>query len=93
MSYFAVHYAYSSDSDALDRVRPEHRAFLNSLTDGPLVASGPYVGGDAPAALLILKADSARDVEDALNDDPFWTNGLIDERLVTEWNPLIGVFA
>lgn len=93
MSYFAVHYSYTSTPGALDELRPEHRAFLNSLTDGPVVASGPYVGVESPAALLIVKAASAREVEDLLDQDPFWAAGLIEERIVTEWNPLIGIHA
>lgn len=93
MSYFAVHYSYASAPDRLDALRPEHRAFLGSLTDGPLVASGPYVDAAAPAALLILRAESASAVEGILDEDPFWIAGLIDERLISEWNPLIGILA
>lgn len=91
MSYFAVHYSYAPAPDELDALRPEHRRFLNSLTDGPLVASGPYVDAAAPSALLILRAESAGAVEEILNEDPFWVAGLISERLVNQWNPVIGI--
>lgn len=93
MAHFAVQYTYSDDAAELDRVRPEHRAFLAMLTEGPLLASGPYVDAEQPSALLILKADSVAEVEELLDADPFWEAGLIRGRDVTEWNPLIGVFA
>lgn len=93
MAYFAVHYTYSDDTAELDRVRPQHRAFLTVLAAGPLVASGPYVDADEPSALLILKAGSPTEVAEALDADPFWEAGLIDERHIQEWNPLIGILA
>lgn len=93
MAYFAVQYTYADDTAALDRVRPQHRAFLSVLAAGPLVASGPYVGAERPSALLLLKAESAAEVTEALDADPFWEAGLIAERRVEEWNPLIGIFA
>lgn len=93
MSYFAVHYTYSPDSAALDALRPRHREFLASLAGGPLVASGPYVGAEVASALLLFTGESAAEVEDLLNQDPFWTNSLITQRRVTQWNPVIGVFA
>ncbi|MCG6566036.1 YciI family protein [Tessaracoccus sp. ZS01] len=93
MAYFAVRYTYSDDTAELDRVRPSHREFLASLTAGPLVASGPFVGAARPSALLLLRAGSGDEVTSALDADPFWAAGLIGERLVEEWNPIIGVFA
>lgn len=93
MAYFAVQYTYSDDTAELDRVRPQHRAFLAMLTNGPLLASGPFVDAEQPSALLILRAGSVAEVERHLDEDPFWEAGLIKGRDVTEWNPLIGVFA
>ena len=43
MSYFVVQYTYTDDPRALDAERPAHRAYLSSLVDGALVASGAYV--------------------------------------------------
>lgn len=91
MAYFAVFYTYSTDTERLDAVRPEHRAFLGSLEN--LVASGPLVGTDPGRALLIFRADDAATVETLLDGDPFAEAGLVEEREVQEWNPVIGVFA
>jgi uncharacterized protein YciI len=85
MPTFAVSYVYSTDTDALDRLRPEHRAFL-AAQDG-LLLSGPT---DDNGALLIWSGASADEVEEVLEDDPFWNAGLISERTVLGWNPVLG---
>ncbi len=93
MPFYAVHYAYSSDSAALDAVRPTHRTYLASLVDGgALRASGPYVGTD-PSALLLFVADSKETVRTLLDQDPFQVAGLVERTEITEWNPIIGAFA
>ncbi|HJE51610.1 MAG TPA: YciI family protein, partial [Tessaracoccus flavescens] len=56
-------------------------------------ASGPLVGSQPPSALLLMRADSSDAIEALLDDDPFHTAGLIAERRVDEWNPVIGIFA
>jgi len=85
MAIFAVTYVYSTDTDALDRLRPEHRGFLSG-TDG-LLLSGPT---DDNGALLIWEAKSVAEVEEVLDEDPYWTADLITERSVVGWNPVLG---
>ena len=93
MSFFAVHYAYSSDSAALDAARAEHRAYLGALVEqGAIAASGPYVDAD-PSALLLFRADSAEEVRSLLDADPFQIAGLVEQTTITQWNPILGVFA
>ena len=93
MTYFAVQYEYSSGAD-LDRVRPVHRAYLRQLADaGELVASGPLVGAGTGGALLIMQAPDHERVADLLDRDPFAEAGAIARRTITEWDPVIGVFA
>lgn len=93
MAFFAVRYTYADDP-RLDEVRPEHRRFLGSLAEqGTLKASGPYVDVDPAAALLIFEAASADEVRETLSADPFQREGLVVGIDVTEWNPVIGVFA
>lgn len=85
MALFAVTYVYASDSEALDRLRPEHRAFL-AAQDGLLI-SGPT---DDNGALIVFEAASAAEVEELLDEDPFWTADLITERVVVGWEPVLG---
>ncbi len=93
MPVYAVTYAYAPDTARLDAVRPEHRAFLGALHErGPLIASGPLTvaAPGAGAALLILEAADDDAVATLLADDPFRREGLIAERTIQEWLPVIG---
>ena len=94
MPVFAVHYDYAADSnEPRSQHRPAHRAFLDTLT-GPVKAlvTGPYV--EEPAgALLVIEAASAAEVERALDDDPFYSEGLITHRSVREWIQVTGPWA
>ena len=85
MPTFAVTYVYLPDTESLDRLRPDHRAFLADQ-DG-LLLSGPT---DDNGALLIWEGKSVAEIEEVLDDDPFWTAGLITERAVVGWNPVLG---
>jgi uncharacterized protein YciI len=89
MPHFAVTYTYGVSNDALNEVRPIHRAYLAKfLEQGILLASGPFV--DAEGALLIMKADSVETIAELLDQDPFDIAGFISERAITEWNPVFG---
>lgn len=90
MNIYAVEYLYVDDPAALDRHRPEHREYLRSLTPDTLVVAGAYQQVDEPGALLVFSADTAAEVEEALDADPFHLQGLIRERVIRLWNPGIG---
>ena len=93
MSFFAVNYVYSPSADP-DSVRPAHREYLRQLAaSGDLVASGPLVGAETPGALLIMRSDHPDRVAALLAQDPFAAAGVIASRTITQWDPVIGVFA
>lgn len=84
-----MNYFYSADETSLAELRPIHRAWLKVQHErGVLLASGPLV--DNPGALLILKADSVEELAALLDNDPFDIAGFIGERVITQWNPVIG---
>lgn len=86
---FAVQYHYVPGlADQRDVHRAAHREFLVSL--GPaMVAAGAYVDEPA-AALLLVAADSAESVRDALEADPFNRQGLIESTEIHEWSCAVG---
>ncbi|ACZ30570.1 YCII-related protein [Xylanimonas cellulosilytica DSM 15894] len=93
MPVFAVTYEYSPDSARLGELRPEHRAFLSGLHDaGSVIVSGPLPADDGGAggALILIEADDADAVATLLDTDPFRREGLIAERTVRDWLPVIG---
>lgn len=95
MSIVAIEYTYDPAKTAeLDRVRPRHRAHCAALHDkGVLIASGPWVGAARPGALFLLRAESPEDALDELGGDPFWTSGLVADRVARTWNPVVGELA
>lgn len=89
MNTYAVNYFYSADETSLAELRPIHRAWLKvQYEQGVLLASGPLV--DNPGALLILKANTVEELAALLDNDPFDIAGFIGERVITQWNPVIG---
>ena len=85
MAIYAVTYGYTPDEEARDQLRPEHREYLAG--QGGLLLSGPT---DGDGALLIFEGKSAAEVEEILDEDPFWVEGLVAERTVLEWKPVLG---
>lgn len=96
MPIHAVTYVYPDRPADLDAVRTEHREFLRGLhAEGTLLASGPLpaTGTSTAGALLVLDASSAAEVERVLDADPFAREGLVAQRTVRPWSPVIGDWA
>jgi len=91
MPIFAVTYHYVDQPEVLAEHRPAHREYLQSLMSSHgLIAAGRTPGGEVDSALLLFETDSSGSVEEALNADPFWTEGLIAKRDILEWTVAIG---
>ena len=89
MIVFAVNYTYVDDSEAVAAIRPSHREWTTAqLAAGSLLASGPLP--DSNGALLIFRAESLSELAGLMNNDPFDLAGLIDERVIQQWNPVTG---
>jgi hypothetical protein len=66
----------------------EHAAFMDGLfDDGFVVLGGPL--GDS-RALLVVVADSERDVRERLARDPWRPMRMLDVEGVEQWNVLLG---
>jgi uncharacterized protein YciI len=67
----------------------EHAAFMNALADeGFVVLGGPL--GDGEKILLIIDAESERQIAARLADDPWTPMGLLREVSVERWEILLG---
>lgn len=88
---YVVTYIYDPEAtEDMDELRPAHRDFLRELhAEGRLKASGPWVGGN-PGAYLLMNGKNEDYVLAVLDDDPFQTAGLILKRYVQAWDPVIG---
>ena len=87
MPYFTVTYEYTASAADLDAVRPAHLSYLRGLDE--LRLSGPLVGGQA-GALLMLEADDQARATEIVARDPFVTAGCVGARSVRQWNPVSG---
>lgn len=86
MSHVAVVYEYAPDSEQLHAQNGDaHVAFLQRLMDdGVLRLSGRADIDSRRGALLVLTADAEQALP-LLDEDPFWTAGVIAERRVWPW--------
>lgn len=86
MATFAVEYRYGDDAAARDERRLEHRAWLGAqewvLLSGPLA--------DPAGALVIVAASSREQAEERMSGDPFWRDGVVAERTVRAYDPVLG---
>jgi uncharacterized protein YciI len=93
MTVFAVNYFYNDDTDTIDALRPEHRAWLKSqLEAGNMLASGPLVKPGPLSALLIWQSEDIEALSGLLDQDPFQIAGVVEETVITEWNAIFGPF-
>lgn len=95
MTVFAVHYTYTDDAEGRDAHRADHRAFLRSLAvDGAVLLAGAYPEqeGVQPAALLVVRAESADEARIVLTEDPFQREGLVATVDVRPWAPPMGAW-
>lgn len=89
MTFYAVHYHYDPANPAVADARPEHRAFIGALKDtGAIVGSGPFPD-DAGGALIIIRLDDGEDPAAVMDQDPFHVRGVLADRTIREWNPVI----
>jgi len=89
MPTFAVRYFYSAAPEHLAELRPIHREWISSqFALGIILASGPMV--DTAGALLICSQESHAELSKILDQDPFDLAGFIGERVIEQWNPVIG---
>lgn len=89
MSFYAVTYHYLDAPDQIAAIRPIHREWLQQqLNEGSLKASGPMV--DVAGALLIFEVEDLESLASLLDNDPFDIAGVIQERVIQQWNPVFG---
>jgi uncharacterized protein YciI len=92
VSLFAVFYTYAEGSDdKRDEHRPAHRAFLRELHEaGKLKVCGPWGPEEAPGGMLIFEGDTAAQIGELLDDDPFHQVGVVADRSIRSWGIVIG---
>lgn len=95
MSTFVIEYVYdASRTEDMDRIRPDHRAFLRGLAEsGDVLLVGPSPLPDgSPRAFVFVEAQNAEAALAKVEADPFYANDLITERIVRNFTVVAGGF-
>ena len=68
-------------------VRPQHRAYYESLGDD-LVLSGPYLdgNGDPIGSMIVIRRESQAAAEAFAEGDPFVQEGVFASLTVSRWD-------
>jgi uncharacterized protein YciI len=89
MAIYAVTYKYIDDPELINQIRPSHRVWLKELLDQDiLLVSGPMV--NRAASLLVFRSESVEELSSLLDNDPLEVAGVIEERIIEEWNTVFG---
>lgn len=93
MTIYTVRYSYLDKPRELDATRPPRLAWFRDLeTGGPLLASGQLIGTAAMSGMLVPEAADHAAAERALDADPYVPAGLVAERTIEEWHPIVGTW-
>jgi uncharacterized protein YciI len=83
---FVILLKYVKPLDEVERVRPTHRAFLDTLYEKKvLLASGPQV--PMTGGVLLAHGMDKRELLEILDQDPFKTEGIAEYTLI-EFDPV-----
>ncbi|MFD5091459.1 YciI family protein [Amycolatopsis thailandensis] len=89
MAWFLVEITYVREK--LEDVRPRHRKFLSDLAEQGVVALGGPLG-DGSGGISLYQAEDETVLLDVINQDPYHLEGVVAERSVREFKPVIGAW-
>ncbi|MES2896175.1 MAG: YciI family protein [Pseudomonadota bacterium] len=93
MAFFLVTMTHP-DGDGWGRHVIAHVDYLRGLIEaGKIRASGPVSGLGKRAGFIVMTVDDIEEARRLVAEDPFATEGLIDELTILEWDPMFGAFA
>ncbi|MDQ3406353.1 MAG: YciI family protein [Actinomycetota bacterium] len=92
MTWFTVETRYTDDADLLAAVRPAHREYLGRLvSEERVLAGGPLADGSG--GFVVFRVGDRAELDDLLLIDPYTTEGVAVDRVVREWNIVVGPWA
>ncbi|WP_160666288.1 YciI family protein [Pseudarthrobacter sp. ATCC 49987] len=89
MTTHVVHWSYTPDKSVMEASRAEHLAYVKQLvSDGKLLEAGPFE--DETGALLIFRLESAAELIELLQRDPYTSGGVVTDTRIYDWRPVLG---
>ncbi len=93
MSFFVVTYTHPDEAGWNEHLGRHVDWLVNEVRTGRLKASGPVLDTPVRSAMLIIEAVDRDHLDAIIATDPFHSEGLIEDRTVTRWDPVFGAFA
>lgn len=90
MSTFIVRLEHPDEAGWHQWVEPHIQWVREQVSAGVIIASGPSVGTDPREGWLIMRAGDEKELRARLSTDPFWVNGIVENLLIVQWNPIFG---
>jgi uncharacterized protein len=88
-AWFLVEITYVQEK--LQEVRPRHREFLVKLAEqGRVAVAGPL--GDGTGGVTLYQAEDEAHLKETIDQDPYFVEGVIAQRSVREFKPVIGAW-
>jgi uncharacterized protein YciI len=87
MAWYLVEIRYVQEK--LADVRPRHREFLARHAErGDVAVAGPL--GDGSGGMVLFEAEDEQALRTIIDQDPYYTEGVVAHRTIREWKPIIG---
>lgn len=97
MKHYIVHFVHTDMKGWQEQLVP-HLIFLkDQIKAGHLLLSGPSFDtkiGELETrkeATLVFRVENKEALENLIKLDPYWSEGLVSEFQITEWNPMFGM--
>lgn len=97
MKYYIVHYVHTDIKGWQEQLIPHIVYLKNQIKAGYLLLSGPSfdpkIGEQETKkeATLVFYVENQETLQQLIELDPYWTEGLVAEFQITEWNPMFGM--
>jgi uncharacterized protein YciI len=89
MAWYLVEIRYVQEK--LADVRPRHREYLSGhAAEGRVAVAGPL--GDGTGGLTLWQAEDEAALTELIDSDPYFLEGVIAERTVREFKPVLGAW-
>lgn len=92
MAHFFVTIGHPDQVGWVRHLKPHLDWILAQVESGCLLASGPTVGTVPRGGALIFRTEDLRSLQDILDTDPFFIEGMVADVMILEWDPIFGAF-
>ena len=93
MKHFLVRYTHTDFEGWKKHLMPHLQFIKDHLKSGDLLISGPLQDSpkDKKEAFLIFKVKDREHLQTIIEKDPYWTEKLVSDYQINEFNPLFGL--